>query len=183
MSFWGPVVAGVIGAGASMLGDRSSAKGQAEANEANLAIARENIAFQREGMQNRHQWEVEDLRKAGLNPILSANSGGPIGMGSSAVMQNTRPNRGELYLATAKAISDTILTREMAETERTKQELNRVETANKRSGSVGLPGLLNVPIAGLGGLAHSAGSSLKNFFSNAFRHETYNPSSAKGGKK
>lgn len=31
---------------------------------------------QKEAMQNRHQWEVNDLRKAGLNPILSATAGG-----------------------------------------------------------------------------------------------------------
>lgn len=30
---------------------------------------------QKEVMQNRHQWEVDDLRKAGLNPILSATGG------------------------------------------------------------------------------------------------------------
>ena len=30
---------------------------------------------QKEVMQNRHQWEVNDLRKAGLNPILSATGG------------------------------------------------------------------------------------------------------------
>ena len=30
---------------------------------------------QKEVMQNRHQWEVEDMRKAGLNPILSATGG------------------------------------------------------------------------------------------------------------
>lgn len=30
---------------------------------------------QKEVMQNRHQWEVSDMRKAGLNPILSATGG------------------------------------------------------------------------------------------------------------
>lgn len=30
---------------------------------------------QKEAMQSRHQWEVADMRKAGLNPILSATGG------------------------------------------------------------------------------------------------------------
>ena len=34
---------------------------------------------QKEVIQNRHQWEVEDMRKAGLNPILSAGGSGSPG--------------------------------------------------------------------------------------------------------
>lgn len=35
-----------------------------------------NNKYQKEFAQNAHQWEVEDLKKAGLNPVLSAGGGG-----------------------------------------------------------------------------------------------------------
>ena len=48
-------------------------------NERSMDYNSDEAAMQREFAmkvyKNRHQWEVEDLRKAGLNPILSANSG------------------------------------------------------------------------------------------------------------
>nr|DAP46603.1 MAG TPA: DNA pilot protein [Microviridae sp.] len=40
---------------------------------------------QKEVIKNRHQWEVEDLRKAGLNPILSAGGSGTPGNAPSIV--------------------------------------------------------------------------------------------------
>jgi len=44
-------------------------------------------AFTKEQLQNRHQWEVSDLRAAGLNPILSAMKGAP-SIGGSASAQS-----------------------------------------------------------------------------------------------
>lgn len=61
----GPVVSGLFGA------DQSA----------------KNIAAQQESVRNKHQYEVADLRKAGLNPILSAKYGGAGGIsGAQASM-------------------------------------------------------------------------------------------------
>lgn len=66
--------------------------GSSSAKKANKAAAREaelNREFQREMAQNAHQYEVEDLRKAGLNPILSAGGSGASasgGAGNAAVL-------------------------------------------------------------------------------------------------
>lgn len=38
-------------------------------------------AYQKEFAQNAHQWEVQDLIKSGLNPILSADDSGAIASG------------------------------------------------------------------------------------------------------
>lgn len=40
------------------------------------ALATQNAKYQKEFAQNAHQWEIEDLKKAGLNPILSAGGSG-----------------------------------------------------------------------------------------------------------
>ncbi|ALS03668.1 VP2 [Gokushovirus WZ-2015a] len=50
--------------------------------------------FTREQMQNAHQWEVGDLKNAGLNPVLSASSGSQIG--SSPVTTGSSVNTGRM---------------------------------------------------------------------------------------
>lgn len=64
------------------------AKGQESANAASLSSAREQMAFQERMSGSAHQREVEDLRKAGLNPALSANAGASTPVGSSVEMSN-----------------------------------------------------------------------------------------------
>lgn len=69
---WGQIIGAGLSAAASIYGANKQASAADAANN-------KQIAWQREAMQNRHQWEVEDLRKAGLNPILSANAGASTG--------------------------------------------------------------------------------------------------------
>jgi len=85
------VVTPVLGAatGNPLLGALGTGIGGALATEdaqdfASSSAATAN-AFTKEQLQNRHQWEVNDLRAAGLNPILSAMRGAPsIGGSASA---------------------------------------------------------------------------------------------------
>jgi hypothetical protein len=88
-----------------LVGGALSYYGAREANEQNKKLAREQMAFQKassheqmdfqERMSNTaYQRSMEDMRKAGLNPILAYNQGGasaPPGAqsaGASATMQN-----------------------------------------------------------------------------------------------
>ena len=57
-------------------------------NEEQIKLAREQMAFQERMSNTAHTREVADLRKAGLNPILSANKGASSPPGAMATLQN-----------------------------------------------------------------------------------------------
>lgn len=72
------ITAGLLGFGGSIM---SGLFGQSSADAS--------MAFQREAMQNRYQWTVQDLKKAGLNPMMAIGglaSGGV--SGATAHMDN-----------------------------------------------------------------------------------------------
>lgn len=87
---WGAAIGGVAGGLMGMFGGGGDAQqGQDAANNINMLLAEKQMAFQRETMQNYHQWEVDDLRKAGLNPILSATHGSVGQPGAMAHVEST----------------------------------------------------------------------------------------------
>lgn len=73
-------IAGALGSiGSSIIGSNSA-----------KSVSQQNYEASREAMQNKHQWEVEDLKRAGLNPILSAtgSTGTTSGTGVSYSPEN-----------------------------------------------------------------------------------------------
>lgn len=78
----------IIGAATTVLGPIASVIGARETNAANAKESSLNRDFQADMSSTSHQREVEDLKAAGLNPILSANAGSSTPGGSQAVMQN-----------------------------------------------------------------------------------------------
>lgn len=94
MSFLGSAAGSIIGGIGEYFGTSS-------ANSLQQSLFDQQIGFNREVMQNRHQWEVEDLKKAGLNPLLSATTGtGTLSAPNPPITQKANYAQSAAQLAT-----------------------------------------------------------------------------------
>lgn len=133
-------IGSVIGAVAGL----ASAKATNKANERAAETAN---AFTKEQLQNRHQWEVADLRAAGLNPILSAmgtpSIGGSAqastvnpmdsiasGSGSAIQAMRIREEIKNMKETNKKLSAETNLSHELANSAKEDQKLKRTTAGN-----------------------------------------------------
>jgi hypothetical protein len=100
------VALGLGAAAAGLFGANKEASTAREINQQNLKIAREQMDFQERMSNTAHQRQVKDLKQAGLNPILSAQTGASSPAGQSATMVNPRKGFKEQALNSARALAE-----------------------------------------------------------------------------
>jgi hypothetical protein len=155
-----PLVGGAFGfAGSALEGEY----GQSSAATAN--------AFTKEQLQNRHQWEVADLRKAGLNPILSAMKGAPsIGGSAAAPVPNFSSNAStaaSTALSAQKLKSEIELLESQATAAKTQGVKNLADARN--TGNIGnITQNLGNLASGFHGLSTNAASRISKNLNDAW---------------
>lgn len=153
------ITAGLISAGGSLL---QGLFGQSSAQTS--------MDFQKEVLQNRNQWMVEDLKKAGLNPILAA---GATSSGSASGAQSHIDNPGEKAVSSAVQAKMADIAKEnmILQNKKTESEiaLNSAETAKKWSEAEFIAPTAQANISALGA---SADVNRQNIVESQARVET-----------
>lgn len=92
------LAAGALGAAGGIYGANKSASSAKQANKFTLLSQMMAQNHEKEKMQNAYQWTLEDMQKAGINPILGAvNNGAGAGAGAGPAMQGQQSQEGQIF--------------------------------------------------------------------------------------
>ncbi len=122
---WGAAAGGAASGGLSGV---AGYFGQRDANKAAAAEAQKQRDWQERMASSAHQREVEDLRKAGLNPILSATgSGSGTPSGAMPMVRSTMEAAASAAASTPRVMAD--LNKILADTKMVKASTEIAEAA------------------------------------------------------
>jgi len=123
----------LLAAAAPLVGSALSFLGQKKANEANRDISREQMAFQERMSSSAYQRSMEDMKKAGLNPMLAYMKGGAsTPAGASIPAQSTTAKSADMLVQAIPALVNTLNTqantaKTLAEEDKTKAQTRLID--------------------------------------------------------
>lgn len=134
----GSILGGPIGAiGGSLLSGAIGYRGQQATNAANAQMAHKQMQFQERMSNTAYQRQVADMKAAGINPMLSAKTGGSSTPGGqTAVMQNSAKAGMESAMMSAN------LKNMQATARKTNAEANVIESTGLRKAEADIQGIL-----------------------------------------
>ena len=123
----------IIGAAGSILGGAIGSIGASQRNDSQIALSREQMAFQERMSSTAYQRAMADMKAAGLNPILAYKTGSASSPGGS--MPNLENNLQSLgsgissAAQSAKTATEVGLVKEQTTNQVSQTELNRASEA------------------------------------------------------